>query len=42
MDAGASFRSLHEPEGNVTYTVISNTSQGARPIAGFLDERLVR
>ena len=40
MDAGVSFRSVHEPGAGVTYTVISNTSAGAWPIARFLDERL--
>lgn len=40
MDAGVSFRSVHEPGAGVTHTVISNTSAGAWPITRFLDERL--
>jgi CubicO group peptidase (beta-lactamase class C family) len=38
-DAGVSFRSLHDPRADVTATVISNWSDGAWPIARFLDER---
>jgi len=38
-DAGVSFRSLHDPREDVTATVISNWSNGAWPIARFLDER---
>jgi len=38
-DAGVSFRSLHDPRGDVTATVISNWSDGAWLIARFLDER---
>jgi CubicO group peptidase (beta-lactamase class C family) len=40
VDAGVSFRSVREPGAGVTYSVISNTSAGAWPIARFLDERL--
>jgi CubicO group peptidase (beta-lactamase class C family) len=39
-DAGVSFRSGHDPRRSITYTVISNTSDGAWPIARLLDERL--
>jgi hypothetical protein len=39
-DAGASFRSVHDPASTVTHTVISNTSEGAWPITELLDERL--
>jgi CubicO group peptidase (beta-lactamase class C family) len=39
-DAGVSFRSGHDPRRSNTYTVISNTSDGAWPIARLLDERL--
>ncbi len=39
-DAGVSFASLHQPSTSITYTVISNWSQGAWPIIGLLDERL--
>jgi CubicO group peptidase (beta-lactamase class C family) len=39
-DAGVSFRSGHDPLRKITYTVISNTSDGAWPIARLLDERL--
>jgi CubicO group peptidase (beta-lactamase class C family) len=39
-DAGVSFCTAHDPRAGVTHTVISNTSDGAWPIALFLDERL--
>ena len=39
-DAGVSFRSTHDPASTTTYTVISNTSDGAWPITSLLDERL--
>jgi CubicO group peptidase (beta-lactamase class C family) len=39
-DAGVSFRSVHQPRRGITHTVISNTSEGAWPIARFLAERL--
>jgi CubicO group peptidase (beta-lactamase class C family) len=38
-DAGVSFRSEHHPGPKITHTVISNTSEGAWPIADLLDER---
>jgi len=37
-DAGVSFRSLHDPGAQVTLTVISNTGDGAWPIARSLEE----
>jgi CubicO group peptidase (beta-lactamase class C family) len=37
-DAGVSFRSLHDPAADLTATVISNWSDGAWPIARFLQE----
>jgi len=37
-DAGVSFRSVHDPARNITHTVISNTSEGARPVAQLLRE----
>ncbi len=40
MDAGVSFRSLHDPRSDVTHTVISNTTEGAWPITRLLSERL--
>jgi CubicO group peptidase (beta-lactamase class C family) len=40
MDAGVSFRSRHDPRSEITYTVISNTTDGAWPIARHLGERL--
>jgi CubicO group peptidase (beta-lactamase class C family) len=40
MDAGVSFRSAHDPRSDVTHTVISNTTDGAWPIARHLAERL--
>lgn len=39
-DAGVSFRTLHDPIGGVTHTVLSNTSEGAWPMARVLDELL--
>jgi CubicO group peptidase (beta-lactamase class C family) len=38
-DAGVSFRSAHDPLRGITHTVISNTSNGAWPIARLLAER---
>ena len=37
-DAGVSFRSLHDPGEQVTETVISNTTDGAWPIARYLEK----
>lgn len=39
-DAGVSFRSSHDPASGVTTTVISNTTDGAWPIAELLERRL--
>jgi CubicO group peptidase (beta-lactamase class C family) len=39
-DAGISFRSVHHPASHLTHTVISNSSEGAWPIARRLDELL--
>ncbi len=39
-DAGVSFRTAHDPASGITSTVISNTSEGAWPIAELLDELL--
>ena len=39
-DAGVSFASVHQPSSSLTYTVISNWSDGAWPIRRLLDERL--
>ena len=39
-DAGVSFTSLHQPSSSITYTVISNWSDGAWPIVGLLNDRL--
>lgn len=39
-DAGVSFRSVHDPRREVTHTVISNTSEGAWPIARLLRDQL--
>ena len=36
-DAGVSFRSAHDPASATTHTVISNTSEGAWPIAALLE-----
>jgi CubicO group peptidase (beta-lactamase class C family) len=40
LDAGVSFRSVHDPSSAVTHTVISNSSDGAWPITLRLDELL--
>ncbi|ONI78879.1 serine hydrolase [Actinosynnema sp. ALI-1.44] len=39
-DAGVSFRSTHEPESGLTYTVIANDSEGAWPMTRRLSEIL--
>jgi hypothetical protein len=39
-DPGVSFQSAHDPLSTTTYTVISNTTDGAWPIAELLDDRL--
>lgn len=39
-DAGVSFRSWHHPSSQLTYTVISNTSDGAWPVTRRLHELL--
>jgi CubicO group peptidase (beta-lactamase class C family) len=39
-DPGVSFQSAHDPASSTTCTVISNTTDGAWPIAELLDERL--
>ena len=40
MDAGVSFYSTHDARSDLTYTVISNTTDGAWPIARYLSKRL--
>ena len=40
-DAGVSFRSVHDPKGRLTHTVLSNTSEGAWDISEHLDEVLL-
>jgi CubicO group peptidase (beta-lactamase class C family) len=39
MDAGVSFRSVHDPRSDLTHTVISNTTDGASPVTRFLAEQ---
>jgi CubicO group peptidase (beta-lactamase class C family) len=39
-DAGVSFRSGHDPRRTITHTVISNTWDGAWPVARLIEERL--
>jgi CubicO group peptidase (beta-lactamase class C family) len=39
-DAGVSFRTAHDPSGGLTHTVLSNTSDGAWPMARLLAESL--
>jgi CubicO group peptidase (beta-lactamase class C family) len=41
-DAGVSFRSWHDPASSLTYTVVSNTSDGAWPLVSALQARLSR
>lgn len=40
MDAGVSCRSVYDRASRLSYTVISNTSSGAWPLVGYLDEQL--
>jgi len=40
-DAGVSFRSVHDPETEITHTVVSNTPEGAWPITKLLDAALL-
>ena len=40
MDAGVSFRSVHDPERDLTHTVVSNTTSGAWPLVRLLTDRL--
>jgi CubicO group peptidase (beta-lactamase class C family) len=40
MDAGVSFRSVHDPDQGLAHTVISNTTDGAWPLARLLRDRL--
>jgi CubicO group peptidase (beta-lactamase class C family) len=42
MDAGVSFFSAHDPDPELTYTVASNTTDGAWPVARWLAARLDR
>ena len=39
QDAGVSFMSVHDPAPGLTYTVISNTADGAWPVLRHLRER---
>ena len=41
MDAGVSFRTMHDPNAGLTFTVMSNTSDGAWPLAKCLEARLI-
>ncbi len=40
FDAGISFRSVHRPEAGLTYSVLSNWTEGAWPLARALDGRI--
>jgi CubicO group peptidase (beta-lactamase class C family) len=40
-DAGVSFRTVHDPESDTTYTVISNWTNGAWPLTRALDHHLL-
>jgi CubicO group peptidase (beta-lactamase class C family) len=39
-DTGVSFRTVHDPRTILTHTVVSNTSDGAWPVARYLRDRL--
>ena len=39
-DAGVSFRTVHDPRSDLTHTVVSNTTDGAWPVARYLAEQL--
>lgn len=39
-DTGVSFHSAHNPRSGATRTVLSNTTEGAWPVARYLRERL--
>jgi CubicO group peptidase (beta-lactamase class C family) len=39
-DAGASFRTVHQRSKLITYTVMSNVTDGAWPIARYLDQKV--
>jgi hypothetical protein len=39
-DAGVSFTSMHRPSSQLTWTVVSNWSQGSWPLVTLLDEHL--
>jgi CubicO group peptidase (beta-lactamase class C family) len=41
-DAGVSFRSVHDRPSDTTFTVVSNTSEGAWPLVRYLGETLLR
>jgi CubicO group peptidase (beta-lactamase class C family) len=41
QDTGVSFTSAHDPFRNITYSVISNTSDGAWPVEAELERRLL-
>jgi CubicO group peptidase (beta-lactamase class C family) len=40
IDAGVSFRSVHDPVSDLTHTVISNTTDGAWPVTRFLADAI--
>jgi hypothetical protein len=42
MDAGVSFRSVHDPRSELTYTVVSNSTGGAWPLARCLAAACLR
>ena len=41
-DAGVAFRSAHDPDRDVTFTLLSNTAEGARAIAARLEQERTR
>jgi hypothetical protein len=40
LDAGVSFRTVHDPAAGLTHTVLSTTSDGAWPVTRHLDKLL--
>ena len=41
-DAGVSCRTVHDPDSGITHSVLSNWTDGAWPLARYLDQRLTR
>jgi hypothetical protein len=41
LNAGVSFRTVHDPDSDTTHTVIANWSNGAWPVTRALDQMLL-